>query len=150
MTTMPNKIMRANAQRASRISPDASGPARLRSTLAVSRSLIVVQVCVAALANAAAVLWYGVGLLSPLTPSYGTPSAAELLVFVGLPVAVLGTCGALVRPFALRLTLLTEAVGIIVFSSWLVWMQTQPMGGRPSRLQSDAIGPAWLDSSLTL
>ena len=45
-----------------------------------------------ALTNALALCLYGLGLLAPLTPSEGMPSVPVLLLFVGLPVALLGAC----------------------------------------------------------
>jgi hypothetical protein len=45
-----------------------------------------------ALTNALALCLYAAGLLAPLTPSEGLPSVPVLLLFVGLPVALLGAC----------------------------------------------------------
>jgi hypothetical protein len=45
-----------------------------------------------ALTNALALCVYALGLIAPLTPSEGLPSVAVLLLFVGLPVALLGAC----------------------------------------------------------
>jgi hypothetical protein len=45
-----------------------------------------------ALTNALALCVYALGLIAPLTPSEGLPSVAVLLLFVGLPVALLGVC----------------------------------------------------------
>lgn len=46
----------------------------------------------AALANLFALLIYIVGLLSPLTPSEGTPDLLSIFIFVGLPVTILCWC----------------------------------------------------------
>lgn len=45
-----------------------------------------------ALTNALALCVYALGLIAPLTPSEGLPSMPVLLLFVGLPVALLGAC----------------------------------------------------------
>jgi hypothetical protein len=45
-----------------------------------------------ALTNSLALCVYALGLLAPLTPSEGLPSVPVLLLFVGLPVALLGAC----------------------------------------------------------
>ena len=44
------------------------------------------------LTNALALCVYALGLIAPLTPSEGLPSVPVLLLFVGLPVALLGAC----------------------------------------------------------
>ena len=75
------------------------------------------------LASALAIVCYGFDLLSPLTPSHGTPSFTKLAIFVGVPLVVLGSGSGLVRTFPLRLIHATEALGIIAFSSWLLWLQ---------------------------
>lgn len=43
----------------------------------------------AIIGNLLAIAIYGVGLISPLTPSEGAPTFGALLVFVGLPLALL-------------------------------------------------------------
>ena len=45
-----------------------------------------------ALTNALALCVFALGLLSPLTPSEGLPSVPVLLLFVGLPLLLLGGC----------------------------------------------------------
>ena len=45
-----------------------------------------------ALINALVLCVYALGLIAPLTPSEGLPSVPVLLLFVGLPVALLGAC----------------------------------------------------------
>ena len=45
-----------------------------------------------ALTNALVLCVYALGLIAPLTPSEGLPSVPVLLLFVGLPVALLGAC----------------------------------------------------------
>jgi hypothetical protein len=61
-----------------------------------------------------------IGLISPLTPSEGCPSAAFLAIFVGLP--ALGVSGALpVAPHpAEKALLLLEALVILSVTIWLL------------------------------
>lgn len=89
-----------------------------------SVSEILVQLCAAATVSVFSLCWYGIGLIGPLTPSFGTPSALELLIFVGVPIVLLAAFGVLIRSVPLRLFLAAEAAGILAFSSWLLWIQT--------------------------
>ena len=89
----------------------------------MSRATTFQQIRVAFRASAAAVGIYAVGLLSPLTPSAGVPSTAELLVFVGIPVTVLVSCIVSVRALPLRVILATEALAIMAVSSWLLRLE---------------------------
>jgi hypothetical protein len=47
----------------------------------------------AVILNMIAVILYGAGLLSPLTPSEGIPNMGEIFVFAIIPVVFLGVSG---------------------------------------------------------
>ena len=63
---------------------------------------------------------FAVGLLSPLTPSEGYPSLIDIVVFVGVPVLLLGLVAyRLRRPLARGLVLL-QLLCIVGVSGWLL------------------------------
>ncbi len=70
-------------------------------------------------ANVLAPLLYGIGLISPLTPSEGRPGLGEVVVFVAIPLLVILYTVAVVRIALIRAVLLLEA-GIIVGLTVLV------------------------------
>jgi hypothetical protein len=70
-----------------------------------------------------AVLVYGVGLISPLTPSEGVPSFGDVLIFVILPIVLLGSSLALTRGWLARILVTIQMVAVIGFTSWLLWLQ---------------------------
>ena len=70
-----------------------------------------------------ALIIYGVGLISPLTPSEGGPSLAMLLIFVGIPL-VLTVGGAMAtRSKIIKGILIIAASIIIVFTIYLLRIQ---------------------------
>jgi hypothetical protein len=70
-----------------------------------------------------AVLVYGVGLISPLTPSEGVPSFGDVLIFVILPIVLLGSSLTLTRGWLARILVTIQMVAVIGFTSWLLWLQ---------------------------
>jgi hypothetical protein len=74
-------------------------------------------------ANLMALFIYAVGLAAPLTPSEGSPSLVVILMFVGIPVAILAwcirACGS--RPAALFFGL--QLVAVLGFSASLLHLQ---------------------------
>ncbi len=79
--------------------------------------------------TALALCVYALGLLAPLTPSEGLPSVPELLLFVGLPVALLGACIRLAGPkwwagfFGLQILV------ILAFTTYLLLLQSGAFAG---------------------
>lgn len=87
------------------------------------RSLLI------AIANLLALLIYAVGLIAPLTPSEGTPSLLEIVIFVGIPTAILGWCihACSSRPAALLLGL--QLFAVLGFFTHLLLMQSGALNG---------------------
>lgn len=74
-------------------------------------------------ANLMALLIYAVGMVAPLTPSAGSPSLAAILMFVGVPVAILAWC---IRACDSRLAALffcLQLVAVLGFSASLLCLQ---------------------------
>lgn len=87
------------------------------------RSLLI------AIANLLALLIYAFGLIAPLTPSVGTPSLLEIVIFVGIPAAILGWCIHICssRPVALFLGL--QLFAVLGFFAHLLLMQSGALNG---------------------
>ena len=68
-------------------------------------------------------LIFGVGLLSPLTPSEGMVSAANLLIFAASPVVLAAAALILSGGWLAKLWATTEIGAIVAATSWLVWLQ---------------------------
>ena len=66
---------------------------------------------------------FGLGLLSPLTPSEGTPRPADLLIFVGGPVLLITTAFIFSRRWQARLLATAEIGAILAATSWLLCLQ---------------------------
>jgi hypothetical protein len=77
----------------------------------------------AVILNMIAVILYGVGLLSPLTPSEGIPNMGEIFVFAIIPVVFLGVSGFLARSWGARAIVIIELSGVVAFSGWLLEVQ---------------------------
>lgn len=65
-------------------------------------------------------LLFAVGLVSPLTPSEGVPSASDLLLFIGAPVGMLFTCAKYASERSLRWFLVAQQVAIVVVAAALL------------------------------
>lgn len=76
---------------------------------------------VLALVFGAVLAWslFAVGLLSPLTPSEGYPRLIDIVVFVGVPVLLLGLVAYRMRRPLARGFVLLQLVGIVGVSVWL-------------------------------
>jgi hypothetical protein len=80
---------------------------------------------VASFLNVAGVLLYGLGLVSPLTPSEGMPNVPELFVFAACPIAFLFVSLFLSRTRAARAVTVVEITGIVGLTTWLLWLQAR-------------------------
>jgi hypothetical protein len=67
---------------------------------------------------------YGLGLVAPLTPSEGTPGPVELIVFLGLPLALFAWCWFLRSALWARILVLVQLVVIAVSGGWLLSLQS--------------------------
>lgn len=76
-----------------------------------------VAVDTAALASIAAWLLFGVGLISPLTPSEGHPGILALAVFVAAPVLIFSWLGLKGRTRTVRAAGWTQ----LVLLAWFAW-----------------------------
>ncbi len=63
---------------------------------------------------------FAVGLLSPLTPSEGSPGVGELVAFVGIPLGLLACVVLMSHNKLVRALLLLEAGVIIAFTGLLL------------------------------
>jgi hypothetical protein len=80
-------------------------------------------------ANLMALLIYAVGLVAPLTPSEGSPSLLVILMFVGIPVAILAWC---IRACGSRLAALffgLQLVAVLGSSASLLHLQVGVLYG---------------------
>lgn len=80
-------------------------------------------------ANLIALLIYAVGLVAPLTPSEGFPSLVVILMFVGVPVAILVWC---IRACGSRLAALffgLQLVAVLGLSVSLLHLQIGALYG---------------------
>jgi len=78
---------------------------------------------IAIIGNILALLIFGVGLLSPLTPSTGMPAIGSLITFVGLPLVFLlnAWCG-YVNQIA-KYVVVLQGLSILGFTGWLLSLQ---------------------------
>lgn len=77
--------------------------------------------------NAVAWFLYGVGLISPLTPSEGMPGVVDVVIFVVGPVAVLIFLARRFRSMPAKITMIVQAVAIVTFTGWLLAIQAGAM-----------------------
>lgn len=68
-------------------------------------------------------LLYGIGLISPLTPSEGAPGILDVVIFALAPVALLTVLGRRLRNMAARIMVLLQAGAIVTFTGWLLAIQ---------------------------
>jgi hypothetical protein len=82
-----------------------------------------------ALGTAAGALWlfslalFLFGLLAPLTPSEGYPTALALVLFAGLPLALCFACVVLSRNVVIRVFTIAQALFIVGMMAWLLSLQ---------------------------
>lgn len=74
--------------------------------------------------NVVAVVLFGVGVVAPLTPSQGVPRAVDLLVFAGVPAALLLAGLVLERHRAVRALWGVQLAVLGMTLGWLVGMQS--------------------------
>lgn len=74
--------------------------------------------------NALAAVLFGVGLVAPLTPSHGMPRAVDLLVFAGVPAALLLAGLVLERHRAVRALWGLQLALLGLMLGWLLGMQS--------------------------
>ena len=65
----------------------------------------------------------GIGLISPLTPSEGMPSLANVLIFVGLPLLIFFVLFLRLPRSGFRLLAALQAVVLALAAGWLLLMQ---------------------------
>lgn len=70
-------------------------------------------------AGVGSAMLFGFGLAAPLTPSYGCPTALDLVVFASLP-TVLAATGALATRGAPRGVLMLQALVVVIATVWLL------------------------------
>jgi hypothetical protein len=70
-----------------------------------------------------AIVIYGIGLLSPLTPSEGVPSVAMILVFVGIPLGLIAVGALLAQSKIIKGIMLLEALFILTYTLYLLRLQ---------------------------
>jgi hypothetical protein len=80
----------------------------------------VVRPLILLLATVAAWLIYAAGLIAPLTPSEGYPSAKALLVFLAGPVVLLVFVARSTRSRAVRILSLIQAASILAITTGLL------------------------------
>lgn len=68
---------------------------------------------------------FGVGLIEPLTPSEGLPGAAEILVFVGGPLALLALLARMARTGRTRIAAVVQGSVIVAITMWLLGIQAR-------------------------
>ncbi len=66
---------------------------------------------------------YGFGLIAPLTPSEGIPGVTDLMVFVGIPLAILGWCWLKCSALWAKILMIIQGVVIIGFTCWLLSLE---------------------------
>jgi hypothetical protein len=71
---------------------------------------------------------YGLGLISPLTPSDGRPSILESLIFAGVPSAIVVLSVYRANSPVLKVALSLYATAILAFTTWVLAIQ---IGFRP-------------------
>jgi hypothetical protein len=70
-------------------------------------------------AGLGSLMLFGLGLVAPLTPSHGCPTALDLLVF-GCGPTLLAASGTLATRGGLRVILLLQAMAILIATFWLL------------------------------
>jgi hypothetical protein len=63
---------------------------------------------------------YGIGLLSPLTPSEGVPSVTMILVWVGIPLGLVSAGALLARSKVVKGMMILEVLAVITLSVYLL------------------------------
>jgi hypothetical protein len=66
---------------------------------------------------------YVVGLISPLTPSRGLPTPLALILFAGVPFGIVMAAATTSSSIFVRVILIAEALGILVFTILLLKAQ---------------------------
>jgi hypothetical protein len=66
---------------------------------------------------------YGFGLIAPLTPSEGIPTLFDLIVFVGIPLAIFGWCWLKCSALWAKILVIIQGLAIIGFTFWLLSFQ---------------------------
>ena len=82
-----------------------------------------------ALTDSLALCVYALGLLSPLTPSEGLPSVPVLLLFVGLPVLLLGGCIRVAGAKWWAGIFGLQILAILAFTTYLLLLQSGAFAG---------------------
>ena len=79
------------------------------------------KVSAAVFSNVLALALYMVGLIGPLTPSEGMPTAFNILLFAVIPVTILLICWRAYQGRTAKAAALVQALLIVAFSGWLSW-----------------------------
>ena len=82
-----------------------------------------------AIANLFALLFYAVGLLSPLTPSEGTPDLVSISIFVGIPIAILGWCLRVCSSLPATLLFGLQLAAVVGSFAYLFLLQSGALSG---------------------
>lgn len=91
-----------------------------RCQMAVSAKMSKV---LAIIGNILALLAFALGLLSPLTPSEGTPTIGAIATFVAFPLVLLANAWAhYTRPIS-RYVVVFQAIFIVLITGWLLLLQ---------------------------
>lgn len=77
----------------------------------------------AIIGNMLAFAIYGIGLVSPLTPSEGLPGIGSLLTFVGLPLLLLMYAACVYSSRAAKTAVRLQALMVTSFTAWLIYLQ---------------------------
>lgn len=94
-----------------------------------SRITPFVRFCLVALVNLLVLFVFAMGVLAPLTPSEGLPSVPVLLLFVGLPVVLLGGCIRAVNHKWLAGFFGLQILAILAFTTYLLLLQSGAFSG---------------------
>jgi hypothetical protein len=87
------------------------------------------RIFIFALTDSLALCVYALGLLAPLTPSEGLPSVPVLLLFVGLPVALLGVCIRVAGRKWWAGFFGLQVLAILAFTTYLLLLQSGAFAG---------------------
>jgi hypothetical protein len=82
-----------------------------------------------AVTNALALCVYALGVVAPLTPSEGLPSVPVLLLFVGLPVLLLGGCIRVAGAKWWAGIFGLQILAILAFTAYLLLLQSGAFAG---------------------
>lgn len=69
-------------------------------------------------------MWFGIGLVAPLTPSSGLPSVGELIVFAGFPLGLLAAGFTVSNHIVAKVTLTILSLFVIAVTGSLMWTMT--------------------------